>query len=66
MKKVLIVLSISAFFAACNGGSSSTDVKTDSTSTSVTTDTSSKMTTDTSSKMMGDTSKMKSDTAKTK
>ena len=41
MKKVLIVLSISAFFVACNGDSTkSTEVTKDSTSTMTSTDTS--------------------------
>ena len=52
MKKVLIVICISAIFAACNGDSTkSTDVMKDSTSTTVTMD-SSKM----SSPATGDTS----------
>ena len=61
MKKVLIVLSISAFFAACNGNSTkSSDVTKDSTSTTVTID-SSKMapaTADTTMKMTKDSSHM--------
>ena len=59
MKKVLIVICISAFFAACGGDSTkSTDVKTDSTSTTVTTD-SSKMSTpaDTTTHVMKDSTK---------
>jgi hypothetical protein len=40
MKKVLIALSVCAFFAACNSGSSTTETSKDSTSTMSTTDTS--------------------------
>ena len=41
MKKVLLALCVTALFAACNGGSSTTETSKDS--TTVTTDTSSKM-----------------------
>ena len=57
MKKVLIVLCISAILAACNGNSTkSTDVKTDSITT-VNTDTTTKMAPDTTTKMAPDTAK---------
>ncbi|MEP6926257.1 MAG: hypothetical protein ABI834_01410 [Ginsengibacter sp.] len=61
MKKALIVLSISALFAACNDDSTkSTDVTKDSTSTMMSSD-ASKMApamSDTSSKMMTDSSNL--------
>ena len=64
MKKVLIVICISAFLASCGGGDTkSTDVKTDS-STTVTSD-SSKMSTpaDTTTHVMKD-STVKTDSSK--
>ena len=65
MKKVLIVICISAFFAACSGDSTkSTDVTTDSTTT-VTTDSSKMMSTptDTTTHVMKD-STVKTDSTK--
>jgi len=68
MKKVLIVLCVSAFFAACDGDTSkTTDVSKDSTSTTVTADSSSMMSApaDTSTHVMTDsTSKMADSTKK--
>ena len=63
MKKVLIVICISAFLASCGGDTKSTDVKTDSTTT-VTSD-SSKMSTpaDTTTHVMKD-STVKTDSSK--
>ena len=66
MKKVLIVIFISAFFAACDGDTSkTTDVKTDSSSTSVSTD-STKMSTpaDTTTHVMKDSTVKTTDSTK--
>ncbi|MEO8762685.1 MAG: hypothetical protein ABI416_00265 [Ginsengibacter sp.] len=66
MKKVLIVICISAFLASCGGDTKSTEVKTDSTTTTITTDATSKMApadttihvmTDSTSKMIDSTKK---------
>jgi len=62
MKKVLIVICISAFLASCGGDTKSTETTKDSVTTT-TVDTTTKMAPDTTMKMAPDTTKM-ADTSK--
>ncbi len=64
MKKILMALSVCAFFAACNSGSSTTETTKDSTSTMSTMDTSKMAPAMADTTMMKDSTHVMTDTMK--